>query len=150
MEAVEEAAPDVGAEHTGGKGYEDHEYGDGLVGGIDPVVGVGEVFDADGQGDEVTEAEEHPTEEEVAEESVFPDEAEILPGVAYVFCAEWFAGDAVENPCGQQCGNGHDDKDPAVVIDLLVEKLTGNPGEEYSAEGDEDKGGGDPLAALVG
>ncbi len=78
----------MGTCHAGCKGNENHEYGDGLVGGVDAVIRIGEVFEPDGQGDEVTQPEEHPTEEQIAEKAVFPDEAEVLPGVAHVLGAQ--------------------------------------------------------------
>lgn len=84
VELVKEATPEFSGKESGKGGDHYEEEGDGRVVGIDAVLGIGEVFDADGQGDEVAETEEHPCAEDEAEESVFPDEAEALPGIAYM------------------------------------------------------------------
>ncbi len=79
VEVIEEVGPDGCAEDSGNGGNDDGDEEDDGVGGIDSVEGIGYVFDAEGDGDEVADAHEHPGKEHGSEELVFEGEFEVVP-----------------------------------------------------------------------
>ena len=75
-----------------------------------------------GRAIEIAESEEHPTAEEVTEEAVFPDQAEVLPRVADMLWGEGAAGDPPAESAAERKGRDrHDEEDLVVEIDLPVE-----------------------------
>lgn len=142
VKLVKEAAPEFGGKQTREGGDHHEEEGDGGVVGVDTKGGIGEVFDADGNCDEVAQPEEHPRAENETEEAVFPDEAEALPGVAHVFRREGGAGHASD---GEGTGEGtgsHANKEQLVVKEVEVEELPARPGKDHREScGQHERGG---------